>query len=122
LELSDDTRTILSTTEIAHILPDRTGVLVLFDSNKPAPARSVHFVAPNNAAIFNADGSLRFQLKNPWGEEGTFRAVVQNHRSDGSVELGVRACPRSYPVCETVYMVDGTTDDLSKQLPRWVRD
>ncbi len=122
IELDIGERVLLSTNEIADILPDRTGVLVVFGLSKTPPLDMILFGPPHNAAIFNADGSLRFQLKNPWGEAGVFRAVVQNHRSDGSVELGVRACPKSYPVCETVYVVDGSTDNLGKQLPRWVRD
>ncbi|MGO4391882.1 hypothetical protein AB4Z46_11060 [Variovorax sp. M-6] len=121
VELSDGSRRGLGVGGIAHLLPDHTGVLVVFVSAKP-PAGLIFFDAPNNAAIFNADGSLRFQLKNPWGEHGSFRAVVSNPLPNGSFELGVRACPRSYPVCEDVYIVDGSTDDLSKQIPRWVRD
>ncbi len=51
------------------------GCLYFFDSNGlEVPAASMHFPPPDNAAIFNADGSLRFQLKNPWGKEGIFRA------------------------------------------------
>ena len=78
--------------------------------------------ATNNAAILNADGSLCFQLLNPHGADGSFRTVVQNTRPDGVVELGVRACPMSYPVCESVYVLDGSTPDISNQVPRWVRD
>ena len=108
--------------DLPHLLPNRTGVLIVFASSTPLPHASVHFLPPHNAAVINADGSLRFQLKNPCGDEGSFRTVVSHRFPDGSFEVGVRACPRSYPACETVYIVDGTTDDLSKQTPRWVRD
>lgn len=121
MELDTGERIVLPTTEIAHLLPDRTGVLVLFRSNQEASNGSC-FLEPDNAAIFNSDGSLRFQLKNPNGEESSFRAVVAMTLPDGSRGLGVRACPLSYPACESVYVVDGSTDDLSKQIPKWVRD
>lgn len=122
IELDDGTRVLLPTNEIAHILPDRSGVLVLFKADDAPQGELMHYAPPNNAAIFNADGSLRFQLQNPWGKYGSFRAVLHNRRPDGVIELGVRACPMSYPVCETVYVLDGSTPDISKQMPRWVRD
>ncbi|MCU4121198.1 hypothetical protein N8A90_19140, partial [Variovorax sp. N23] len=104
------------------ILPDRSGVLVLFKADDAPQGELMHYAPPNNAAIFNADGSLRFQLPNPFGASGSFRAVLRNRRPDGAIELGVRVCPMSYPVCETVYVLDGSTPDISKQMPRWVRD
>jgi hypothetical protein len=125
LGLNGGQRVILATDEIAHILPDRTGVLVLFDSRRGSPdvcQDRMHCSPPDNAAIFNADGSLRFQLKNPAGKHGIFRAVVSLTLVDGTRGLGVRACPADWPACEDVYVVDGRTDDLSKQTPRWVRD
>ncbi len=121
VDLTTGERVILPAIEIAHLLPDATCVLVLFEPSRET-AGDIRFAPPHNAAIFNADGSLRFQLKNPAGEDGIFRAVVLLTLPDGSRGLGVRACPRSYPSCESVYLVDGSTDDLSKQVPRWVRD
>lgn len=125
LELSDGQRVILPIDEIAHILPDRTGVLALFDEGRVSLDASddlLNCSPPDNAAVFNADGSLRFRLKNPAGKDGRFRAVVSLSLADGTRGLGVRACPKDWPVCEDVYIVDGSTDDLSKQIPRWVRD
>lgn len=122
IELVGGCRVELPVNEIATILSDKSGVLVLFTPSRQSDAGLIHFDPPNNAAIFNADGSLRFQLKNPFGEHGSFRAVLRNHLLDGSYELGVRACPMEYPACETVCIVDGSTDDLSQQTPRWVRD
>ncbi|MET3391087.1 hypothetical protein ABIC33_001726 [Variovorax sp. 1140] len=125
IELNDGRRVTLAIDEIAHILPDRTGVLVLF-SNRRRPLDAsddlVHFALPDNAAVFNADGSLRFRLKNPAGKDGDFRAVVSLSLADGTRGVGVRACPKDWPSCEDVYVVDGSTDDLSRQIPRWVRD
>jgi hypothetical protein len=122
IEHDDNSRVLLPVDEIAHILPDKTGVLVIFDRNRQPPEGLTYCPPPNNAAIFNADGSLRFQLQNPFGVWGSFRAALHNRRADGVIELGVRVCPSDYPACETVYVVDGSTPDLSKQLPRWVRD
>ena len=122
IELEDGLRVILPTNEIAYILPDKSGVLVLFDDDKSVQDGCISFSAPGNAAIFNSDGSLRFGLKNPEGKDAHFRAVVSLTLSDGSEGIGVRACPKVYPACEYVYVVDGRTDDLSKELPRWVRD
>lgn len=115
-------RVLLPTNEIAHILPDRSGVLVLFKADDAPRGELTHYAPPGNAAIFNADGSIRFQLQNPFGAVGSFRAALHNRLANGVVELGVRVCPSDYPACETVYTVDGSTPDLIKQLPRWVRD
>ena len=122
LRLDDATKIVLPVDEIPHILPDRTGVLVIFDRNRPSAEGLLYCPPPNNAAIFNADGSIRFQLQNPFGAVGSFRAALHNRLANGVVELGVRVCPSDYPACETVYTVDGSTPDLIKQLPRWVRD
>jgi hypothetical protein len=118
LELMDGTRALLPVAKIAHILPDRSGVLVVFDLTDVRPEALIDFAPPDNAAIFNADASLRFRLKNPAGPDGIFGPVV-SLSTPGERKLGVRACPKNYPVCESVYVVDGTTDDLSKQLPLW---
>jgi hypothetical protein len=48
--------------EFADIIPDRTGVFMYFRDNSEGLKE---FPKPNNAAIYNADGSLRFQLKIP---------------------------------------------------------
>lgn len=120
--LENGERVLLPTNETPRILPNRTGVLVIFEAKKAAPEKCLSLSEPDNAAIFSADGSLRFRLKNPAGKDGSFRAVVSLSLADGTPGLGVRACPKDWPVCENVYVVDGTTDDLSKQIPRWVRD
>lgn len=48
--------------ERTYIIPDRTGVFMRFGDNSEGLKE---FPKPNNAAIYNADGSLRFQLKVP---------------------------------------------------------
>lgn len=50
--------------ELAWLLPDKTGVLVIFRSGAYVlPDGSDVFPAPNNAAIYNADGNLRCQVQ-----------------------------------------------------------
>ncbi len=63
LELDDGHEIHLPFKEFAHILPDRTGVLVIFQPGRYThPDGSDVFPCPNNAAIYNADGSLRCQV------------------------------------------------------------
>lgn len=70
LESGEKTR--LPFNALPWILPDRTGVLVLFDPGEYVkPDGTDVFPKPNNAAIYNADGGLRFQLRLP---EGHYRA------------------------------------------------
>lgn len=65
LLLEDGTRSYLPFIDgSAYLLPDRTGVVAIFEpGGYTKPDGTDHFPAPNNAAIFNADGSLRFQLR-----------------------------------------------------------
>lgn len=122
LKLDDGSRVVLKIDSLPYLLPDRSGVFAVFSAEMPAQGGTIYYPPPNNAAILNADGSLRFWIKNPAGDQGIFRAAVSLLLPDGSKGLGVRACPKNWPACEDVYVVDGSTDDLSKQVPRWVRD
>lgn len=121
LELSSGRRIPLPTTEIACLLPDRSGVLAIFE-NSGSTGGAEQRQRGQSAAIFNADGTLRFMLEHPDGDAGIFRAMVPLTLPDGSRGLGVRACPRTWPVCESVYIVDGSTPEIGTQLPLWVRD
>ena len=57
-------RVRLPFTELAWVLPDRTGVVVIFKKGSYVNADgSDVFPMPNNAAIYNADGSLRCQVQ-----------------------------------------------------------
>jgi len=67
-----ETRLLLDTGEVislplkdfAYLLPDRSGVLVIFKPGSYThPDGSDIFPFPNHAAIFNADGSLRCQVR-----------------------------------------------------------
>ena len=69
LWLTDGRQIKLPFNALPWMLPDRTGVVVLFESGEYThPDGSDVFPAPNNAAIYNADGSLRFQLRFPVGD------------------------------------------------------
>lgn len=68
LLLDDGSEVDLPVMQIAEILPDCIGVMVIFDAKKPPVIEgSPDFHAPHNAAIFNADGGLRFRLSVPQG-------------------------------------------------------
>jgi hypothetical protein len=108
--------------ELAHILPDRPGVLVVFGEQMGVIPNVADVSPPHNAVVFNADGSVRFVLQNPFGNGATFRRAERWTTSEGAWNLGVRACPKSYPTCEQVYVVTGAASDLCKQVPRWVPD
>ena len=65
--LDNDKEILIPVSNIVEILPDRTGFVVIYDNkpNKFSEATSYpwFFEYPNNAAVYNADGSLRFQIK-----------------------------------------------------------
>ena len=92
LVLDNDTRIFIPVKEIPHILPDRTGVLVIFEE-KPSKLNcseeACFFECPNNAAIYNADGSLRFQLQSPYGIGSYIGAVHHTVLQDYPDSLGV---------------------------------
>jgi hypothetical protein len=78
LMLDDGTYIPLSFTELAHILPDRTGVLVIFTPGRyTRPDGSDVFPSPNNAAIYNADGSLRCQVRFAGAPETSADCIIE---------------------------------------------
>lgn len=70
--LDDNTRLTLGVDAIPYIFPDRKAVLVIFGDKSPEDLTLDYFPPPHNAAVYNADGSLRFQLQNPLGEGYSF--------------------------------------------------
>lgn len=78
LLLEDGTRFALPfTNNPAYRLPDHTGVLAIFAHGKyTKPDGTDHFPAPNNAAIFNADGSLRCQVRFEGGDDGNKDLII----------------------------------------------
>ena len=91
--------------EPAQILPDRTGILVIFK-----PGSYIHpdgtdvFPCPNNAAIYNADGSLRCQVhfanRPAWSSdyiiERTFTHII-THRT---LPIGRQGEPIDPPIVQ----------------------
>jgi hypothetical protein len=63
LILEDGTRVVLPFNGLCYRIPDHTGVIALFEPGQYLRADGTdYFPYPNNAAIFNADASLRCQV------------------------------------------------------------
>ena len=65
LYLSDENITFLKVNDIPEILPDQSGVLVIFIAKSRTGEGFYYNPPPSNAAIYNADGSLRGYLTVP---------------------------------------------------------
>ncbi|MGF6668791.1 hypothetical protein [Pseudomonas monsensis] len=92
LILDDDVEISIPVEEIPHILSNRTGVLVIFEEKPTKLSCSIapwFFECPNNAAIYNADGSLRFQLQSPYGIGSYIGAVHHSASQNYPESLGV---------------------------------
>ncbi|MBU5615830.1 hypothetical protein KPY62_01675 [Psychrobacter sp. TAE2020] len=67
IKLADGQEISIPISNIIELLPDRTGFIVIYKEqpSKFSQATSYpwFFKYPNNAAVYNADGSLRFQIK-----------------------------------------------------------
>jgi len=122
LWLDGDERIRLPFEAQASILPDRTGVLVLFKPGEYThPDGTDVSPQPNNAAIYNADGSLRFQLKFPDGDHsgriGGVHSGSMPDRFEGMMGV-VAGSAKGDP--EWVYAVNPNNPEL---IPtgQWVR-
>ncbi|MES2918180.1 MAG: hypothetical protein V4729_06125 [Pseudomonadota bacterium] len=63
LILKNGERVLLPFIGSAYMTPDRTGVVSIFSPGQYVNDKEDdYFKKPNNAAVFNADGTLRFQL------------------------------------------------------------
>lgn len=124
LWLTDGRQIKLPFSALPWMLPDRTGVVVLFESGEYTHLDgSDVFSKPNNAAIYNADGSLRFQLRLPEGEYragriGGIHSGGMPSRFDGMMAVVVATHPDAPP--EWVYAIDPNSPEL---IPtgQWVR-
>ena len=110
---------------IAKILPDQSGVLVIFDDGRyryTNPDGTDVFPAPNNAAIYNADGSLRFQLRFAPGDVVNRIAGVHSGamppKYKGMMGVVVASHPEAQP--EWVYAIDPSQPELIST-GQWVR-
>lgn len=112
----------LPVSDMPYILEDRTGVLVLFDE-KPSkfdtPEFPWFFNCPDNAAIYNADGSLRFQLQSSHGIGSYIGAVHRTATPENPNALGVLVGTLGHDP-EWLYLVD---PDSPKLIPtgKWIR-
>jgi hypothetical protein len=85
----------------SYIIPDRTGVLMIFSDNSEGLKE---FPKPNNAAIYNADGSLRFQLKAPkdWPIDrihGVHVSKISSGKNAGMMEVLIASSSLGPPDC-----------------------
>lgn len=95
------------------VLDDRSGVLVIHNV-KGDVIDCAFLPPPHNAAVFNADGSLRFVLQNPLtnvpGELNFFRADSVK-KENGEYGLGICMAVAQGQGIES-FLVDSTTPDL----------
>ncbi|MFJ2711178.1 hypothetical protein ACIOZM_09820 [Pseudomonas sp. NPDC087346] len=108
--------------EPLNILPDRTGVLVVFNkvpSKFSRPQAPWFFAFPHNAAIYNADGSLRFQLHSREGESSYIGAIHCGAMPEHPEMLGVLIGTVGHDP-EWLYLVDPGSPEL---IPtgKWIR-
>ena len=124
LYLSNSKFTFLKVKHLPRILPDQTGVLVIFQSEPKKGEGFDYYPPPNNAAIYNADGSLRGVLKIPQPNDGCWigglhggEAVDPKYK--GMLRLVIAPHPDAYP--EWVYAVDPDQLELipTYQCVRW---
>lgn len=121
--LDGDERIRLPFNALPWILPDRTGVLVLFKEGEYTNSDgSDVFPKPNNAAIYNADGSLRFQLKLPAGTAadriGGVHSGSMPEKFKDMMGVVIATHHESYP--EWVYAIDPSQPELI-DVRQWVR-
>lgn len=113
---------ILPFVNIPKILPDRTGVLVVFEQH-PSKFSCCEapwfFDFPSNAAIYNADGSLRFQLHNPAGSDSYIGAVHTGAMPDHPDTLGVLVGTVGHDP-EWLYLVDCNNPEIIST-GKWIR-
>ncbi|MBK5374450.1 hypothetical protein JFT81_07375 [Pseudomonas sp. TH43] len=122
LVLDNGVEVDVSIQEVLNILPDRTGVFVVFEKepyNFSGSENSWFFGYPSNAAIFNADGTLRFQMHNPYGENSYIGAIHSGAMPDHPDTLGVLIGTVGHEP-EWLYLVD---PNAPKLIPtgKWIR-
>lgn len=80
--LADGTRVTLPFCGITYLTPDRTGVVAIFSPGQYLNSVGEDmFPPPHNAAIFNADGSLRCQVHFAGGAERNRSLIIERHFS-----------------------------------------
>lgn len=125
LLLENGARVSLPFIGLTYRIPNRTGVLAIFNEGEYIhPDGSDVFPVPNNAAIYNADGSLRFQLKLPEGHYpagriGGIHSGSMPERFKGMMGVVVATSLQANP--EWVYAIDPNQPELiaTHQWVRW---
>ncbi|HEX4552165.1 hypothetical protein [Pseudomonas sp.] len=108
--------------EVLNILPDRTGFLVVFEkepSRFSVPVAPWFFSYPDNAAVYNSDGSLRFQLHNIYGQDGYIGAMHSGAIPDHPDKFGVLVGTVGHEP-EWLYLVDPNSPELIFT-GKWIR-
>lgn len=77
----DGSEYILPVTASMQVLSDRSGFIIIYDVKPGKFSQETtypwFFEPPHNAAVYNADGSLRFQLKSPWVTNNAYIFMFQ---------------------------------------------
>ena len=113
---------LFSAAGIPYILPDRSGVLVVFNE-KPSRFDFAEppwfFGFPHNAAIYDVDGALRFQLHNPYGGSSYIGAIHSGAMPEHPNSLGVLIGTVGHEP-EWLYLIDPDGPEL---IPtgKWIR-
>ena len=122
LVFEDGVELRIHVSEMPYILADRTGVLVVFNETLSKFGISEFpwfFNSPNNAAIYNSDGSLRFQLQSAHGVGSYIGAVHYTRTPVDPNALGVLVGSVGHDP-EWLYLVDPDSPKLIST-GKWIR-
>lgn len=116
LILTDGTRVTLPFCGIAYRTLDRTGVVAIFEPGQYVNAQGEDmFPRPHNAAIFNADGSLRCQVHFAGGVDRNKSLIIERYftrhitRKPGKYSYGPPGEILETPIVQFGFLV-GTKD------------
>ena len=113
----DGSEYILPISDIIEVLLDRTGFIVVYGKNPQKFSKETtypwFFERPHNAAVYNSDGSLRSQIKNPWkdGYIFMFAQPSMKYPKFPSVILDSEIAPNNSSFFE-LYAIDPNSPEL----------
>jgi hypothetical protein len=122
LILDDETRITLPVQDIPSLLPDRSGVVVVFSVDlqghpiNPVPLNFPSIKAPHNAVIFNADGNLRCVI-NMHTQIGAYIQSVSSHVL--TQKTGPYGQPLGEPFAEPIVQFGVLVGDHPTSSPDW---
>lgn len=115
--LDDGEEVVVNAPMLPALLPDRSGVLGVFPPGwyVSNTAEDV-FKRPNNAAVFNSDGTLRFQIK--VGSESIHHIALVYGMLDGKFSgmLGLHAASAEHRPPEQIYALNPEDPQLISTL------